>query len=553
MAERDAQREVAFPKLTEEQIAALEEFATRRRFADGEPLFQTGERHSGFFVVLSGSVEILEFSTGEPRRVAVHEPGAFTGDIDIVSRRPPVVTAVARGETEALEISSADIRRIISERPSVGELILEAFIARRELLVESGFQGLRVIGSGAARDTFRVREFLARNQVPFTWIDLDTDPDVGPLLRHFGVDEADMPVVAFGTRPLLRNPSVRDLAEALGLKPSLGHTLYDLVVVGAGPAGLAAAVYGASEGLSTVVLDGTAPGGQAGSSTNIENYLGFPTGISGAGLAARATLQAQKFGALFSTPSHVVRLDCQDGHPVVHLEGGERVSGRSILIATGADYRKLDVPGRDRFDGLGVYYAATQTELVSCRGSDVVVVGGGNSAGQAAMFLSENTRRVLVLLRGDDLRRSMSSYLAERIEGAENIEVLHHTEIRWIQGEDRMEGVEVENTETGERSTIRTPAVFTFIGAVPRTGWLPEEVEVDGKGFVRTGRTLAESAHWSREREPFMLETSFPGVFAAGDVRLGSIKRVASAVGEGAMAVKLVHEFLTEVRPAGGV
>ena len=540
--------QIAFPRLAEAQIAALAGFATPRRFRDGETLFRAGEQGFGFFVVRSGQVEIVESSSGASRTVTVHQPGEFTGDVDMLTGRRTVVSAVARGDTDVLELSDAEIRRVLAERPTIGEIILQAFIARRELLVESGFEGLRVIGSGASRDTFRVRDFLARNQVPFTWIDLDADPQVGELLRRFGVGEADTPVVAYGTRPLLRNPSTGELAEAIGLKPHLARDVYDLVVVGAGPAGLAAAVYGASEGLSTVVLDGTAPGGQAGASSKIENYLGFPTGISGAELAARATLQAQKFGTRFSTPSRVVALTCQDEHPVVRLDDGECVAARCVLIATGADYRRLDVPGRERFDGLGVYYAATQTELVTCAGSDVVVVGGGNSAGQAAMFLSEHTRRVLLLLRGGDLRSTMSSYLADRIEETDNVEVLRHTEVRAMHGNDRLQTVEILDTHAGQSRVVATPALFTFIGAVPRTGWLPDEVRTDDKGFIQTGRAAAGAPGWKAQRAPFLLETSHAGVFAAGDVRLGSVKRVASAVGEGAMAVTFVHEYLAEQR-----
>lgn len=546
MAEHDTQQQIAFPRLDDAQIAALAEFATRRRFHDGEPLFGVGEQGSEFFVVLSGAVEILEPSSGESRRVTVHEAGEFTGDVDVLTGRPTVASAVARGDTEVLEVASDDIRRIISERPVLGERILQAFIARRELLLASGFEGLRVIGSGSSRDTFRVRDFLSRNQVSFTWIDTDHDPRVGELLRRFGLSETDMPMVAYGTRPLLRNPSTRELAEILGLRPPLARETYDLVVVGADPAGLAAAVYGSSEGLSTVVLDQEAPGGQAGASSKIENYLGFPTGISGADLAGRATLQAQKFGTRFSTPSRGVSLDLGGPHAIVHLDGGERVCARCVLIATGADYRRLDVPGRERFDGLGVYYAATQTEVVTCRGSVVVVVGGGNSAGQAAMFLSEQTARVLLLLRGGDLRAGMSSYLADRIEATDTVEVLLHTEIRRMRGEEHLESVEILNTRTGETRTVWTPAVFTFIGAIPCTDWLPTEIEIDSKGFVRTGRAVADSPHWSAGREPFPLETSHPGVFAAGDVRLGSVKRVASAVGEGSAAVTSVHEYLAE-------
>jgi thioredoxin reductase (NADPH) len=545
MTEDEDQR-VAYPRLDEAQIAALEQVGSRRSVADGQPLFRAGDRGGGFFVVLSGEVEIVDHSGETPRIVTVHQAGEFTGDIDILSRRRPVVSAVARGDTEVLHVPSARLRRLLGERPALGEVILQAFIARREMLVESGYQGLRLIGSAASRDTFRIRDFLSRNQIPFTWIDLDTDPGVAELLEQFGIREEDTPVVAFGGQPLLRNPDIRALAEIVGLKPPLGEAVYDLAIVGAGPAGLGAAVYASSEGLSTVVLDTAGPGGQAIASSKIENYLGFPTGISGADLTARATLQAQKFGARFSVPSRAVGIECDGPHPVVVLDEGERVAARCVLIATGADYRRLGVPERERYEGLGVYYSATQTEIVSCRGSEVVVVGGGNSAGQAVMFLSEHTHRVHLLLRGGDLRRSMSSYLADRIEATPNIEVHRQTEIRHMMGGERLEAVEVQRTETGDSWRIETPAVFTFIGAIPRTEWLPREIETNDKGFVRTGSRAARSPHWTEDREPFGLETSLPGVFAAGDVRLGSTKRVASAVGEGGAVMQSIHEFLAQ-------
>lgn len=543
MAEHDLHR-VAFPTLDDVQVATLAKFGTRRALRDGEHLFKAGDREYKFFVVERGAVEIVEHSSGETKRVALHERHEFGGDVDLLTGRPALISAVARGDTEIFEIAPGDIRRIMGERPALGELLLRAFIARRELLVASDFQGLRVLGAGSSRDTFRIRDFLARNQVPFTWIDVDHDPQVGELLRRFGLSEADTPVVINGSEPLLRNPSTRALADAIGVRRLLGQRVYDLVVVGGGPAGLAAAVYGSSEGLATVVIDATAPGGQAGTSSKIENYLGFPTGISGADLANRAILQAQKFGAQFSNPSQVMRLKFESDSPVVCLDDGQRVSTRCVLIATGANYRRLDVPGREQFEGSGVYYAATQTEAQLCRGSEVLVVGGGNSAGQAAMFLSEQTSRVLLLLRGGDLRKSMSSYLADRIEGAGNIEVLPDAEICRMLGDQRLEAVEIKHGRTGEARTVRTPAVFTFIGAIPCTDWLPLEIETDSKGFVKTGRLVAASPHWTARREPFLLETSRPGVFAAGDVRLGSIKRVASAVGEGSMAVQFVHEYL---------
>lgn len=543
MADQDMHR-VAFPTLDDVQVATLAKFGTRRALCDGEHLFKAGDRAYNFFVVERGAVEIVEHSSGEPKTVALHEVHAFGGDVSLVTGRPALISAVARGDTEVFEIAPSDIRRIMGERPALGELLLRAFIARRELLVASDFQGLRVLGAGSSRDTFRIRDFLARNQIPFTWIDVDRDPQVGELLRSFGLSEADTPVVVFGSEPLLRNPSTRALADLIGVRRPLTQRVYDLVVVGGGPAGLAAAVYASSEGLATAVIDANAPGGQAGTSSKIENYLGFPTGISGAELANRAILQAQKFGAQFSSPSQVARLDFDKGRPVLWFDDGEHVSTRCVLIATGANYRKLDVPRREQFEGLGVYYAATSTEAQLCRGSEVIVVGGGNSAGQAVMFLSDHTSHVLLLLRNGDLRKSMSSYLVDRIEGADNIEVLPDAEISHMLGDQRLEVVEIKNHRTGETRTVRTSAVFTFIGAIPCTEWLPVEIETDSKGFVKTGRLVSASPYWTADREPFLLETSRPGIFAAGDVRFGSTKRVASAVGEGAMAVQFVHEYL---------
>ena len=543
----DPRNGIAFPRLSHEQLATLAEYAARRDFHDGDALFEAGGNQNAFFVVVSGAVEIIDRSADEPKTIVVHQPGEFTGDVDLLTRRRPLVSAVARGDTRVLEIAPTDIRRIIAERPTVGELILRAFIARREMLIDSGFEGVRVIGSRRSRDAYHLREFLSRNQVPVTWIDTDDDPGVAELLEHFGLGERDLPAVACNGRPLMRKPTIRDVAEVVGLKPALGTDAYDLVIIGAGPAGLAAAVYGASEGLRTLILDRNSPGGQAGASMKIENYLGFPTGITGATLTANATLQAQKFDARFSIPSPVSSLARDGEHIVIEIEGGEHAVARCVLIATGADYRRLEVPGRERFEGLGVYYEATPTELGSCRDVEVVLVGGGNSAGQAAVFLSEHLPHVILLVRGGDLRADMSSYLVERIEDCDNIEVLDHTQIREMQGGDRLERVVVENTRTGATRTIDTPAVFTFIGAVPRTEWLPREIETDRDGYVRTGRSAGDSPNWKRPRPPFLLETSWPGVFAAGDVRRGSVKRVASAVGEGSMAVKFVHEYLAEV------
>ena len=546
MSDTDTSNSVAFPKLTGEQIASLEPLATRRHFHDGEPLFNAGQCSGAFFVVLAGTVEIVDRSDNETRIVRLHEPGEFTGDIDVLTRRNAIVSAIARGDVDALEVAPADVRRIIAERPTIGELILHAFIARREQLVDSGFKGVQVIGSARSREAYDLREFLDRNRVPVHWMDTDTDTDAAELVQRFGLSEQELPAVICEGRPLMRNPSVRQVAEAVGLRRPLGNAVYDLVIIGAGPAGLAAAVYGSSEGLHTLVLDSQAPGGQAGASMKIENYLGFPTGITGSDLTSRATLQAQKFDARFSTPSQVTALEIAEQHRIVHIDGGECAKARCVLIATGANYRRLGATGRDRFDGLGVYYAATMTELSGCEDAEVVVVGAGNSAGQAAVFLSEHARHVLMVVRGDDMRKTMSSYLVERIEEADGIEVLYHTEIRSMDGNERLERIELVNNQTGDARTVVTPAVFTFIGAVPCTHWLPPMIETDAKGFIRTGHSAAPSHHWDQARAPYLLETSLAGVFAAGDVRLDSVKRVASAVGEGSMAVKFVHEYLAE-------
>jgi thioredoxin reductase (NADPH) len=548
MAEHDL-HSVAFPRLDPTQLSMLGRCsgATLKQYHDGETLVHAGDRNFKFFVVRSGRIEILDDSE-TPKTIATLGPGEFTGDVAHLTGGPSLVTAIARGDCEAYEVSAEGVREILNRFPDLGDRILQAFIARRQLLRESGdFLGLRVIGSRYSRDTHRIRDFLTRNRVPFIWLDLEADPQVEQLLKQFGVNEADTPVVTWGHKLILRNPSNRELAEALGLRQTLEQTVYDLVVVGAGPAGLAAAVYGASEGLNTVVLERTGPGGQAGRSMRIENYLGFPTGISGSELAERAVVQAGKFGARVPVPSPVNGLTFDSNYPVLQLDGGEKVTGKCLLIATGADYRRLTAEGCEQFEGSGVYYAATLTEAPLCRGAEVVVVGGGNSAGQAAVFLSGISRKVYLLIRGDNLYKDMSAYLARRVEQTPNIEVLLNTEVRQMHGDTHLREVEIVNNKTGEVRTIKTPALFSFIGAMPRTDWLPQEIERDAKQFLRTGADVAQSPHWTPRRQPSLLETSHAGVFAAGDVRSGSVKRVASAVGEGAMAVMFVHEYLKEM------
>jgi len=551
MAEHTLQS-IAFPTLDDAQVSEFERCtnATKKLYRDGQTLISMGDRDFKFYIVKSGEVEIVDHSGDKPKTVVIHGKGQFTGDISHLTGRSSIVSAVARGDCEVDEVSRDALRGALNQCPVLSDIILQAFIARRQLLRESpDFIGLRVIGSRYSTDTFRVRDFLAKNRALFKWIDVETDPEVDQLLKHFGMTEADTPVVALGDGDLLllRNPSNRQLADAIGIHQPVEEAVYDLVVVGAGPAGLAAAVYAASEGLRTVLLESIAPGGQAGSSMRIENYLGFPTGVTGAELAERAILQANKFGARLSVPTQAVHLGWEKAYAVTRLEAGETVTTKCLLIATGADYRRLDVEGCELFEGKGVYYAATLAEGKMCRGAQVVLVGGGNSAGQAAAFLAQHASKVLLLIRGDDLYKNMSSYLVHRIEQTSNIELLTNTTIRRMSGDGHLGSVEIVNQKTGQDRTVETPAVFSFIGAVPRTDWLPPEIERDARGFIRTGADVAQSPHWTSRRHPFLLETSRPGVFAAGDVRSGSIKRVASAVGEGSMVVQFVHEFLKEM------
>jgi len=541
---------VAFPTLEQSLIDDLSRCSsvTTKTYRDGQTLFSVGDRDFKFFIVKSGEVEIVDYSGDQPKTVTVHRKGQFTGDVSHLTGNPAVVSAVARGDTEVYVVSGDILRKILNQCPTAGDIILQAFIARRQLLRASAdFTGLRVIGSRYSSDTFRIRDFLAKNRVLFTWTDVETDPNVALLLKGFGVSEADTPIIACSSMLLLRNPSNRELADRIGIRRPVEQTLYDLIVVGAGPAGLAAAVYGASEGLRTLVLDSTAPGGQAGTSMRIENYLGFPTGITGSELTDRAILQANKFGAHLSVSTPVSSLIFDKTYPVLRLDGDETVTTKCLLIATGVQYRRLNAERCEQFEGRGVYYAATHNEAQLCKGAQVVLVGGGNSAGQAAVFLSQHASRVLLVIRGDDLYKHMSSYLVKRIEQTPNIELLRNSTVQRMNGDGHLKSIDIANSKTGEKRTVETPAVFSFIGAVPRTDWLPPEIVRDAKGFIMTGPSLAQTPHWTGKRHPFLLETSRAGVFAAGDVRSDSVKRVASAVGEGAMAVQFVHEYLKEV------
>ncbi|HEY4086308.1 MAG TPA: FAD-dependent oxidoreductase [Bryobacteraceae bacterium] len=538
---------VAFPVLTETQVTQIAACAqvNSKHHTDGDILVSTGDRAIRFYIVKSGQIEIYDYSGEEPHLLTTHRPGQFTGDISHLTGLPAIFTAVVRGDTDVLEVPQEALRHLLTQCPTLSDIVLQAFIARRQLVRDSGkVVGLRVIGSRYSADTFRVRDFLSRNRVLFTWVDIETDPSVNAILKEFGITEADTPVVACRHMVLLRNPTNQELAERVGITQRLTQELYDLVVVGAGPAGLGAAVYGASEGLRTAVLEATAPGGQAGSSMRIENYLGFPTGLTGAELTDRATLQANKFGAHLSIPTPAKRISFDNGYAVIDLENGEQITAKCMVIATGAQYRRLEAKGCERFEGAGVYYAATPAEAHLCEGCPAIVVGGGNSAGQAAVFLAGHASKVIIIIRGDDLNKNMSSYLVHRISQIGNIELLTETVIHRLDGNSHLQYIEVQNVRTKEVRRIDTPAVFSFIGAMPHTDWLPAEIERDEKGFIRTGAAMKESPYWTSDRTPLLLETSREGVFAAGDARSGSSKRVAAAVGEGAMSVQLVHEYL---------
>jgi thioredoxin reductase (NADPH) len=530
----------AFPRLTETQVGNLEVFGERRPTHVDDVLFREGEAGYDFFVVLEGLVETV----GGGRRIAVHGAGRFLGELTLLEGQPAFYSAVVREAGEVVVVPADCVRRVVAEDPALGDLILRTFVLRRSLLIELGI-GVRVVGSRHSPDSRRLRDFLARNRIPHAWLDVEDDPDAEKLLRALQVDPDETPVVICRGTRVLRNPTIGELAAELGLRTAVhGDTAADLLVVGAGPAGLAASVYAASEGLGTVLVDSVATGGQAGTASRIENYLGFPSGISGNELAERAVIQAQKFGAHIVVPADASALDHGELY-VVDFGDGDRIVATTIVLATGARYRKLAVPRLEEFEGVGVHYAATEIEALECRMRPVAIVGGGNSAGQAALFLARHSPTVRLLVRGGDLGNDMSRYLVDRIEQNPQIEVRLRTEVRELVGEDgELAAIVVENNETGARETLDAALLFIFIGAVPCTAWLEGAIALDEDGFVRTG-TDAELSGWALDgRPPLPLETSLPGIFAAGDVRCGSVKRVASAVGEGSMAVQLVHRFL---------
>src|ERR1700751_4302513 len=544
-------RTQAFPVLTAAQISRIRSGSKVREVKKGEILFEPGETNVPFFVLLSGSMEIVQSDLAGERLIVTHGPGNFTGEMTMISGRRNLVRGRVTEPGEFLELSGDGLRSLVAKDAELSEIFMRAFILRRLELIRTGQGNVILMGSRHSANTLRLLEFLTRNEHPYTYVDLDTDKTSQELLDRFEVKVDEIPVVICATRSVLRNPSIQELAECLGLNSAIDESqVRDLIIVGAGPSGLAAAVYAASEGLDALVIETSAPGGQAGSSSKIENYLGFPYGLSGQELADRAITQAEKFGARMMIARNVVQLDCDRRPYKVVLDNGVELAARSVVIATGAQYNKPRIANLALFEGQGVYYGATFMEAQLCGEDDIIVVGGGNSAGQAAVYMSQTQRKVHILVRSGQLSDTMSRYLIQRIEQNPNIEIHYRTEIVSLEGDSHLEHVTWRNNQTGEMATVPIRHVFIMAGASPRTEWLKGCVALDTKGFIVTGRDLDGSTDqpaWPLARSAQMLETSLPGVFAVGDVRSGNVKRVASAVGEGAIAIHLVHRALAEL------
>jgi len=547
----DRRRDQMFPALSAALVRRAAAYGREQSFGAGQLVWEQGDADVPFYVVLEGHLEIVHPHGAVEQTVTVHQAGEFTGEMSLLLGRRQLVRARAKTPLRMLRIETQRFRALVQTDPELSEIIMRAFILRRMGLLSEGWGDALVIGSRDSAATLRLQAFLVRNGQPYQYLDLDRDREVQETLDHFEVGVEDIPILVCRGQLVLRHPSDAEVAECLGLNPAIEPMrVFDVVVCGAGPGGLAAAVYAASEGLDVMVIEAGSPGGQAGSSSKIENYLGFPTGISGQALSARAVAQAEKFGARMTIARRVARLRCDETPMRIELEGGESIRARAVVIATGAQYRKLDVPDLARFEGAGVYYAATFVEAQRCSTDEVVVVGGGNSAGQAATFLAQSARHVHVLIRGPDLNESMSRYLIRRIEETPNITLHKRTRITAMAGKEHLEEVTWSDDATGTETRHPIRHVFSMAGAVPNTEWLRGCVALDGQGFVLAGADLTpdvlEGQRWPLTRLPMHFETSRPRVFAVGDVRASSIKRVASAVGEGSVCIQLVHKVLAE-------
>jgi thioredoxin reductase (NADPH) len=539
------------PTLTEAQMARVAAHGHVRRVERGDVLVEVGERTARFFVVVGGQIQIVRPTGASEDLIVVYGPGMFTGEVNLLSGRRGFAQIRVSESGEVIEVDRDQLLALVQTDSELSDILMRAFILRRVELIAHGFGDVVLVGSNHCAGTIRLKEFLTRNGHPYSFINLDQDPGVQDLFDHFHVGVEDVPVLICRGEVVLRDPTNQQVADCLGFNEAIDQThVRDLVIIGAGPAGLAAAVYGASEGLDVLVLESNAPGGQAGSSSKIENYLGFPTGVSGQELAARAYTQAQKFGAQMLVAKNAKHLACERKPYAVEISDGPRVPGRTIIIATGAEYRRLPLDNLSQFEGAGIYYGATFVESQLCRDEEVIVVGGGNSAGQAAVFLAQTARRVHLLVRATGLTESMSRYLIRRIEENPAITFRPQTEIVALEGDGHLERVRLRNLQTGESETQAIRHVFVMAGAIPNTHWLEGCVALDRKGFIKTGPDLTPedlaAAGWPLARSPHLLETSLPGVFAVGDVRGGSLKRVASAVGEGSIAVAFVHQVLHE-------
>src|SRR6266851_4026658 len=540
-----------FPTLNATQIARISAHGRKRAVQAGEVLVEPGDNNLPFFLVTLGAIEIMRPTCEGEDPVVVHEVGQFLGEIGILSGRRSMVRARVREAGEVIEVDRSGLQELIETDSELSEILMRAFILRRVEFIAHGWGDAVLLGTNNSSGTLRIKEFLTRNGYPHAYIDLEGESKVQELLDHFQVTAGDVPIVICRGKIVLRNPTNQQVADCLGFNEGIDLTkVRDIVVVGAGPSGLAAAVYAASEGLDVLVIETYAPGGQAGSSSKIENYLGFPTGISGQELAGRAYTQAQKFGAEMMIARRAVKLSCERKPYAIEIDGGARLPARTIIIASGAEYRTLPLQNLSSFEGAGVYYGATFIEAQLCGSEEVIVVGGGNSAGQAAVFLSQTAKHVHVLIRSGALADTMSRYLIRRIEENPAITLHKRTEIAALEGNGRLERVQWRNNQTGALETHNIRHVFMMTGASPNTRWLEGCVVQDKQGFIKTGPNLTPedlaSARWPLGRTPYIFETSLPGVFAVGDVRSGNMKRVASAVGEGSTAISLVHQTLHE-------
>jgi thioredoxin reductase (NADPH) len=554
MSTIDHRDEHVFPKLTPQGIDRLRRFGDVRRYAPGEALFLTGDVAPGMYVLIKGSVRVTRRDPlGHAAPIVEQGPGEFVAEVGQLSGQPAFVDVHAIGDVEALLIPPQNLRALMIEEPELGERIMHALILRRVVLIEAGAGGPVLIGPESSPDVIRLQGFLARNAYPHQLLDPEKDEDAARLVQQYAPNPSDLPLAVCPKGTILKNPSEAELARALGMVPiDERDQTYDVAVVGAGPAGLSTAVYAASEGLSVIVLDARAFGGQAGASARIENYLGFPAGISGQALTGRAYVQAQKFGARMVIPAEAIRLDLTEVPLALRLDDGRRVKAQRVVVATGARYRRLNIPNLADFEGRGIWYWASPIEARLCRDEEIVLVGGGNSAGQATVFLRNFAKKIWMLVRGPSLAESMSQYLIDRICAIDNIEVLTQTEIIALYGsrEKQLERVRWRNNVTGEETEKPIRHIFLFIGAEPATAWLRDSgVALDTKNFILTGSDVAPDARRSNNGSgrPLSLETSVRNLFACGDVRSGSVKRVGAAIGEGAVVGAELHAALTAV------